>query len=165
MKRNHLRYLTQGAIIAALYVLFTYISSIIGLSSGAIQLRLSEALCLLACFTPAAIPGLYLGCLLSNILTNAIFSDIIFGSLATLIGAVGTWLLRKNPYIAAIPPILTNMIVVPLVLKCGYGLENGMVYFALTVGIGELLSCGVLGNLLYRLVLRYRKALGFDLDI
>lgn len=113
MKHKSIRYLTWGAIIAALYVLLTYLASLLGLASGVIQFRLSEALCIMACFTPAAIPGLYIGCLLSNILTGCVFWDILFGPIATLIGAVGTYLLRRNKYLAVIPPILANTLIVP----------------------------------------------------
>ena len=109
MENKSIRYLTWGAIIAALYVLLTYLASLLGLASGVIQFRLSEALCIMACFTPAAIPGLYIGCLLSNILTGCVFWDILFGPIATLIGAVGTYLLRRNKYLAVIPPILASI--------------------------------------------------------
>lgn len=164
MKHKSLRYLTHGATIAALYVLFTYLSSLMGLASGVIQFRLSEALCIFACFTPAAIPGLYVGCLLANILTNSILWDILLGPVATLIGAVGTWLLRRtqNPYLAVLPPILANMLIVPLVLKYAYAAEEAIPYLMLTVGIGEIVTCGILGVMLYYLIRRYRKPLGLD---
>ena len=165
MKHKSLRYLTHGATIAALYVLFTYLSSLMGLASGVIQFRLSEALCIFACFTPAAIPGLYVGCLLANILTNSILWDILLGPVATLIGAVGTWLLRRtqNPYLAVLPPILANMLIVPLVLKYAYAAEEAIPYLMLTVGIGEIVTCGILGVMLYYLIRRYRKPLGLDM--
>lgn len=162
MKHKSIRYLTQGAIIAALYVLLTYLASLMGLASGVIQFRLSEALCILACFTPAAIPGLYVGCLLSNILTGCVVWDILFGPLATLIGAVGTYLLRRNKYLAVLPPILANTLIVPFVLKYAYGAEEVIPYLMLTVGIGEVVTCGVLGVLLYMLVDRYKKPMGLE---
>lgn len=161
MKNKSLRYLTQGAIIAALYVALTYLANLLGLASGTIQCRLSEALCVIACFTPAAIPGLYIGCLLSNILTGCMFLDILLGPVATLIGALGTWWLRKNPYLAVIPPILANMIIVPFVLQYAYGVEDAFYFLMLTVGVGEIISCGVLGILLYHALNRYRGPLGF----
>jgi len=162
MKHKSIRYLTQGAIIAALYVLLTYLAHLMGLDSGVIQFRLSEALCVMACFTPAAIPGLYVGCLLSNILTGCVIWDIIFGSVATLIGAVGTYLLRRNKYLAVLPPILANTLIVPYVLKYAYGAPEAVPYLMLTVGIGEVVTCGVLGILLYMLVNRYKKPMGLD---
>ena len=144
--------LTMASLIAALYVMLTLLARLFGLDSGAIQLRFSEALCILPIFTPAAIPGLFAGCLLSNILAGAVVWDVIFGSLATLLGAIGTRLLRKNPYLAVIPPILANTLIIPFVLSFAYGIPGGIPYFMLTVGIGEVLSCGVLGLLLYRYI-------------
>ncbi len=162
MKHKSLLYLTQGAMIAALYVLLTYAASLLGLASGVIQFRLSEMLCILACFTPAAIPGLYVGCLLANILTGAVVWDILFGPVATLVGALGTWLLRRNPYLAVLPPIAANVVIVPMVLKYAYMAEDAIPYLMLTVGVGEVVTCGVLGILLYYVVRRYRRPLGLE---
>ena len=143
--------LTQGAMIAALYVVLTFIANLAGLASGVIQVRLSEALTILPVFTAAAVPGLAVGCVLANLLTGCAIWDVVFGSLATLIGAVGTRLLRKkSPVLAVLPPILSNIIIVPLVLQRVYGVEVGYWYLAMTVGAGEIISCGVLGLLLYR---------------
>ena len=143
--------LTQGAMIAALYVVLTFIANLAGLASGVIQVRLSEALTILPVFTAAAVPGLAVGCVLANLLTGCAIWDVVFGSLATLIGAVGTRLLRKkSPVLAVLPPILSNIIIVPLVLPRVYGVEDAYWYLAMTVGAGEIISCGVLGLLLYR---------------
>jgi len=142
--------LTLGGAVAAVYVLLTLLAAALGLASGAIQLRLSEALCVLPIFFPAAVPGLFVGCLLANLLTGAVVWDVIFGSLATLLGALGTRLLRKKPVLALLPPILANVLIVPFVLSYAYGVPDGIPYLMLTVGIGEVLSCGVLGGLLYR---------------
>lgn len=143
--------LTQGAMIAALYVVLTFIANLAGLASGVIQIRLSEALTILPVFTAAAVPGLAVGCVLANLLTGCAIWDVVFGSLATLIGAVGTRLLRKkSPVLAVLPPILSNIIIVPLVLQRVYGVEDAYWYLAMTVGAGEIISCGVLGLLLYR---------------
>lgn len=147
MKTIH--HLTRGAIIAALYVALTMVSSLLGLSSGAIQLRLSEALTILPMFTPAAIPGLFLGCALANLLTGASLLDVIFGSLATLLGALGTRFLAKSKWMGPIFPIVANTITVPLILKLAYGLPGSLWFYCLTVLIGEVLSCGVLGVILY----------------
>ena len=142
--------LTQGAMIAALYVVLTFIANLAGLASGVIQVRLSEALTILPVFTAAAVPGLAIGCVLANILTGCAIWDVVFGSLATLIGAVGTRLLRKkSPVLAVLPPILSNIIIVPLVLQRVYGVEDAYWYLAMTVGAGEIISCGILGLLLY----------------
>ena len=143
--------LTQGAMIAALYVVLTFIANLAGLASGVIQVRLSEALTILPVFTAAAVPGLAVGCVLANLLTGCAIWDVVFGSLATLIGAVGTHFLRKkSPVLAVLPPILSNIIIVPLVLQRVYGVEDAYWYLAMTVGAGEIISCGVLGLLLYR---------------
>lgn len=148
------QFITQAGIVAALYVVLTMLSNAFGLASGAIQVRVSEALCMLPIFFPAAIPGLFIGCLLSNILTGCLLWDVILGSLATLIGAVGTYYLRKKPVLAFIPPILANVIIVPIVLCKIYAIEYEvtMIYpvVMLTVFIGELISVGIFGAILYK---------------
>lgn len=159
MKKNNVLFLTHAAMIAALYVVLTFISNAFGLASGAIQIRISEALTILPYFTPAAVPGLFVGCLLSNILTGCALFDVIFGSLATLLGAIGTRILRQNKWLAPIPPIVSNMVIVPLVLTYVYEIPGGIPYFMLTVGIGEVISCGVLGLLLLSVLSRYKTKL------
>ena len=140
--------------IAAIYVALTMLSALMGLSSGAIQLRLSEAMCLLPLIFPEAIVGLTLGCALSNFITGCAVWDIVFGSVATLIGALGAYLLRRLPekyeFVATIPTVLANAIIVPFVLKWAYGIEDGYWFLFATVGIGEVLSAGVLGTFLYK---------------
>lgn len=151
MKKYRTLFITKTAIIAALYVVLTGVSATFNLDRGIIQLRLSEALTILPVFTPAAIPGLFFGCTISNFLYGALPLDVLFGSLATLIGAFGTYYIGKiSKYLAPIPPILANTVIVPLVLKYVYCLSGALPFFALTVFIGELLSCGVLGILLMR---------------
>ena len=146
MKR--VTFITHAAIIAALYVLLTLIANALGLANFAIQVRFSEALTILPLFTPAAIPGLYVGCLLSNILTGCIAWDILFGPIATLLGALGTYALRrKHPILGTLPPIAANTLIVPFVLAYAYKFEGSIPYFMLTVCIGEIISCGVLGYL------------------
>ena len=137
-----------AAVIAALYVVLTYLASAMGLASFAVQVRFSEALTILPIFTPAAIPGLFVGCVLANVLTGCALWDVIFGSLATLIGALGTFLLKKYKILATLPPIIANTIIVPFVLLNVYNLEGTYWFFALTVCLGEIISCGVLGSLL-----------------
>ncbi len=150
MKNTKVTFLTQAAIIAALYVVLTFFANALGLANYSIQVRFSEALTILPLFTPAAIPGLYAGCLLSNILTGCIAWDILFGPIATLLGALGTYFLRKkSKWLAPLPPILANTIIVPFVLAYAYRFEGSVPYFMLTVGMGEVISCGILGMLLY----------------
>lgn len=142
------RFIAKASIIAALYIVLTYIATLLGLSSQVIQLRFSEALTVLPAFTPAAIPGLFVGCLLGNIFSGCAVWDVIFGSLATLIGALGTYALKKHKYLAPVPPIVANTLIIPFVLRYAYGTPGSIGYFMLTVGAGEILSCGVLGLLL-----------------
>ena len=157
-KSNHTLLLVQVAMIAALYVVLTYIANAMGLASSAIQIRFSEALTILPYFTPAAIPGLFVGCFLSNILTGCAIPDIIFGSIATLIGALLTHRLRKCKWLAPVPPILANTLIVPFVLLYAYGIQPLWLSF-ITVGIGEVISCGVLGMLLLIVLEKYRVSL------
>ena len=179
---KQVRFLTQAAIIAALYAVLTHMQNLLvpGSATWMIQMRMSEALCVLAFFTPAAIPGLYVGCLLGNIASGCALPDIIFGPLATLIGALGTWGLSKAAsfrtskpaslfvWLSPLPPILANGIVIPPVLKYAYGV--GPVWFsAVTVTLGEVISCGIFGLVLLFALRRYRKSLfpcadGFHVD-
>ncbi|MBQ2426744.1 MAG: QueT transporter family protein, partial [Lachnospiraceae bacterium] len=108
-------------------------------------------------FTPAAIPGVFIGCLISNLLGGAVLMDIVFGSLATLIGAIGSWLLRRNRWLVSLPPILSNTLIIPWVLKFAYGSEDLVWYMMITIGIGEILAIGVLGQLLISVLAKYRK--------
>ncbi len=152
MKKQTL-YITRGAAIAALYVLLTFLSSLFGLDKGVIQFRLSEMLCILPLFLPEAVPGLFIGCIAANLITGALIGDVIFGSIATLIGAIGARLLRKIPkkliWLSTLPTVLSNAIIVPLVLKYVYEVADLIPFMMLTVGLGELVTAGILGTLLY----------------
>ena len=147
MKSKKLVFICQAAVIAALYVVLTYVFS--AFASGVIQVRVSEALTILPAFTPAAIPGLVIGCLLSNTLTGCVLLDIIFGSVATLIGALGSYALRRHTWLVPIPPIVSNMIIVPFVLRFAYGATDAFPFMMATVGAGEVISCYLLGMILY----------------
>ena len=157
MKKKNVSYLTQAAVIAALYVVLTLLANALGLANYAIQVRFSEALTILPFFTPAAIPGLFAGCILSNVLTGCVPLDILFGSLATLLGAAGTWALRRSKWLAPLPPIAANTLIVPFVLAYVYQFEGSIPYFMLTVGIGEVISCGILGTILLNVLQKYEK--------
>ena len=159
MKKNafNVKTLSMGGAIAALYVVLTFVAQAFGLASGAIQVRLSEALTILPCFTVAAVPGLTVGCVLANLLTGCAAWDVVFGSVATLIGAVGTRLLRKKPLLAWIPPVLSNAIIVPFILQYVYGVPDSFWYLMLTVGAGEVIACGVLGLLFYKALAKMPK--------
>ena len=165
MKNKKVLIITQAAAIAAIYVILTYIASAFGLANYAIQVRFSEALTILPYFTPVAIPGLFVGCLISNILTGCMPLDVIFGSLATLLGAIGTHLLRRLSdrvlikWLTPLPPIIANTLIVPYVLAYVYHFEGSIPYFMLTVGIGEVISCGILGLLLLFSLQKYEATL------
>lgn len=143
------RAMTRGALIAALYVGLSYVSTIFGLSSGAIQFRISEMLCILPVFFPEAVGGLFIGCMLSNIISGCVLWDIIIGSLATLIGAIGARLLSglpaKHRWLATLPNFISNATIVPLVLIYAYGVTDGYLVLMISVGIGEAV-CGVIGG-------------------
>lgn len=149
IKSRSLRFIVQSAIIAAIYITITLI--IAPISSGLTQLRVSEALTLLPCFTPAAIPGLFVGCFLANLITGAFWLDIIFGSLATLVAAILTYFIYKyinaplNKWLAPLPPVIVNAFVVGWILFAVY--DVGVPYWqcAVSVGIGQFLACYALG--------------------
>ena len=145
--KNSLAYICEASAIAALY---TAITVAIGpLGSAAIQCRIPEAMCILPIFTPAAIPGLTIGCLISNIATGCLWQDVLFGSLATLIGAIGARMLRRIWWLTPLPTVVANTLIVPFVLAYAYHAPEGVPFLMLTVGIGEVISAYVLGILLY----------------
>ncbi|WP_249300631.1 QueT transporter family protein [Qiania dongpingensis] len=144
----------QGALIAAIYVVLTL--AFAPVAFGPIQFRISEALVILPYFTPAAVPGVFVGCLLSNILGSGMMLDIVFGSLATLIGAVLSYLLRRHKFLVCVPPILSNVLIIPWVLRYAYGAPEMIPYLMFTVGIGEVLAIGGLGNILLLALEKYR---------
>ena len=158
MKNKSVLFMAQAAMIAAIYVVLTIVFA--PFSFGEVQVRIAEALTILPVFTPAAIPGLFIGCLIGNILGGALLPDIIFGSLATLIGALFTYLLRKrSKFLAPLPPILANIVVVPFVLRYAYGVLLPIPFTMLTVGIGEIISCGILGMIEYTALHKYQYIL------
>ena len=159
MDIRKLRKLAQAAIIAALYVALTVIFAPIGF--GEIQVIISEALTILPVFSSSAIGGRFVGCILGNLFVGAILPDVIFGSIATLIGAMGTYALRNKPvYIAVLPPIISNMCIVPLILRFAYQVDLPIWMMMLTVGAGEVISCGLLGILLYQGVKSHFNKIG-----
>lgn len=156
MKNKRVTYLTQAAMIAALYVVLTFVFAPI--SFGEIQVRISEILTVLPIFSPAAIPGLFVGCFLGNILGGAILPDVVFGSIATLLGALGTYYLRKQlKVLALLPPVIANICVVPFVLRYAYGVALPIPFLMLTVGVGEVISCELLGNVLVAVLSKYKN--------
>ncbi len=160
-KKHPAAFLAQAGVIAALYVVLTCLAAGFDLASGAIQVRISEALTVLPFFTPAAVPGLIVGCLLANTITGAVIPDIVFGTIATAIGAVGTLLLKKHSFLCTLPPVLSNALIIPFVLRYAYGIPGSIPFFALTVGAGEVISCCLLGSILLHALLPVRKVI-FD---
>ena len=158
MKNRGVLFITQAALIPAVYVVLTLLFAPI--SFGEIQVRIAEALTILPLFTPAAIPGLFVGCIIGNLIGGALPPDVIFGSLATLIGAFGTYLLRKrNPILCTLPPIISNTLIIPLILRFAYGIPLSIPFLMFTVGLGEVASCLGLGVVLYFLLQRYRQVI------
>ena len=167
--RKKTRYLTQAAIIAALYAVLTHLQNILlpGSATWAIQCRLSEALCVFAFFTPAAIPGLSVGCLLFNItFAAALPLDWVVGSLATLLAAAAMWYargltLRGYPLLGMLMPALTNAVLVGWELTVYIG--GGFALNALYVALGELIVLLTLGSLLLRVIQKSSLFKGFFL--
>lgn len=165
MRDKKVIWITQAAVIAAIYFVMTMFVAEIGLANSTVQFRLSESLCILPYYTPAAIPGLWIGCLISNLaVPGANIYDVAFGSLATLIGAFGTYALRKHRNLCMIPPVLANALIVPFILIFAYKIPAVMFHGVnitymlnfLTVGLGELVSVCVLGGILLRAFEKYR---------
>ena len=146
-RNKRILFLCRGALVAALYVALTFLSRLLGLDSGVIQVRFSEMLCILPIFMPSSILGLTVGCFLSNLLVGAHWLDILIGPLATLIGAFGTYLLRRIKWLAPLPAVLSNALIIPFVLSFAYGVEGAIPLLMLTVGIGEIISIYGLGGI------------------
>ena len=158
MHSKKIRSLTTGAMIAALYVVLTYVSHMFGLASGAIQVRLSEALTVLPYFTPAAIPGLFVGCILSNLLTGCAVWDIVFGSVATLIGAIAASLLKnRSKWLSPVPNIISNSVIIPFILIYVYGLKEAYYIHLISVFLGETVSGGILGMILFFVLEKHKN--------
>ena len=155
-------FISQAAVIAAVYTVLTVVAAGFNLASGMIQVRFSEALTILPFFTPAAIPGLAIGCLLSNLITGCMLPDVIFGSLATLLGAVGSWYLRKSKLLVTIPPVVSNCLIIPFILTYVYEIPGGIPLQMLTVGAGEVISCMILGSALLHALLPVKHYLSLE---
>lgn len=148
MQNKKILFMTQAALIAAIYTVLTLMIATVNLASGAIQFRISEALCVLPFFTPAAVPGVIIGCFLSNIFIGSALPDIVFGTLATAIGAFASYKLRGNRFLVTLPPVIANMLIIPFVLTYAYKIPGGIPFQMLTVGAGEVIACVVLGSVL-----------------
>lgn len=150
--------IVQAAMIASIYIALTLIAAGFDLASGAVQVRFSECLTVLPYYTPAAIPGLIIGCLLANFMTGSIMLDVIFGTVATAIGAYASYYVARNGFPEGRPfinrllvsfcPVIANSIIIPLVLTYGYGLPGGLIMQGISVGIGEVIACVIFGQIL-----------------
>lgn len=152
-------FVAQAGIIAALYVVLTVFAAGFDLASGAVQVRISEALTVLPVFTPAAVPGLFIGCVLANLITGSAIYDVVFGSLITLAAAAVTRLLRNEKFIYTVPPVLFNALGVPVILVLAYGVNTAYPFLVLTVGAGEAISVFGFGFALKKILGRYRNTL------
>ncbi len=166
MRDKKVRFIVQAAMIAAIYVVLTMFVNAFSLASGTVQIRVSEALTILPYFTSAAIPGLGIGCLLANFLTGAPIYDVVFGSLATLLGACGTYLLRKHKFLCTLSPVLANVLIIPFVLRYAYGLvmefggyDLSIPFYMLTIGTGEIICCCVIGTILMNALAKVRNVI------
>ena len=151
------KYLAKAGIIGALYAVLTIVLAPI--SFGMFQCRIAEALCVLPCLSGAAVPGLFLGCLAANLITGAPVYDVIFGSIATLLGAWGTLLLSRrkvSKFLLPLPTVLCNAVIVGLVLRYAYQVEAPLALIMLLVGAGEAVACYLLGLPLLKLLQQSR---------
>lgn len=155
VQQSRIGFVVQGAVIAALYVVLTVVFAPI--SFGPMQVRIAEAMTIFPLFTRAAIPGLFLGCMLANLFGDAMILDVIFGSIATLIGAAGGYLLRRNRWLVPVPTVLANTVIIPFVLQRAYGIELPYWLLAVYIAVGEVIGCYFLGELFATVLLRYKK--------
>ena len=144
--------IVHAAAIAAIYVVLTLVFAPI--SYGVMQIRIAEALTILPLFTPEAVPGLFIGCLIANILGGGVMIDVIFGSLATLLGAVFGYLLRFNRWLVPIPAVLSNTLIIPFILFYGYGVKMSIPVMMGYIAVGEIVGCYVLGEMLATVFLK-----------
>lgn len=155
------KYLVQASVIAAIYVVLAQVFGFMGF--GPIQFRIAEALTILPFFTPAAIPGVFIGCLLANILYGGVILDVVVGSLTTLVAAYMSYKLRKNKWLVPVPPILLNAAIIPFVLKYGYGLPDTIPFMVVTIFVGQFIVVGIVGMVFLQALLPIRHKL-FDQD-
>ena len=154
MKKKTTKYVLQGAIIAAVYAVLTIVLAPI--SYGPMQVRISEALTVLPVFTPAAIPGLFVGCFVANMVGPYGAIDMICGSIATLIAALLTYKLRNNTWLAPLPPVVLNGVIIGGMLHFAYGVPNLPACMA-WVAVGEAIACYAIGVPLIKLLGRYKN--------
>jgi len=161
-RKDKILKIAQGGIIAALYVVLTVFAKSVNLADGVIQCRFSEILTVLPFFTSAAIPGVPLGCLIANLIIGGNPVDVIFGTLATLLGCLGTYALRKHKFLCTFPPVIANALIVPFILRYAYGVEDTIPFLIMTVGAGELIMCVIVGSIFIQALIPGRKVVFHD---
>lgn len=149
------KFLMQAAIISAIYATMTIL--LMPFSYGVMQVRVSEALTILPYFTPAAIPGLFIGCLVSNLVGPYGIMDMVLGSGATLIAAAGSYFLRSKPLLVPLPPVIANGIIIGGMLYYAYAVPMPLIACVLWVAAGELIACYAIGYPLLRYLMKYKK--------
>lgn len=165
MNKSKAKILCRGAVIAALYVVLTEISAMCGLANLSPQCRLGEALTILPLMFPEAVVGLTVGCLVANLLSGAVIYDVLFGTLATLLGALGCRCIARfwrgngivRMVVATFPNVLANTLIVPLILRYAYHLEDAFLLLAVGVAAGELLSGTLFGTVLGSALSRFLR--------
>ena len=157
MKKSKINFICSAAMIAALYVVLVFLFQPI--SFGGVQCRIAESLTILPYFTSSAVPGLSIGCLIANILGGADILDIIFGTFATTLGAILSYLLRKNKWLVPLPPILANTFIIPMVLKYAYMETTPLLLLGVSIFAGEVISAGILGMVLLFALNKYKHVI------
>ena len=149
------KFIIQAAVIAAIYAVLTMLLA--PLSYGFMQVRVSEALTILPYFTPAAIPGLFIGCLVSNLLSPYGMLDVVLGSGATLLAAVGSYMLRSKPILVPLPPVIANAVIIGSMLHFAYGIPVNLFAIMGWIALGELIACYLIGYPLLRYLRKYKR--------
>ncbi|MEL7657939.1 MAG: QueT transporter family protein [Bacillota bacterium] len=149
------KFLIQAAVIAAVYATLTIL--LMPFSYGVMQVRISEALTILPYFTPAAIPGLFIGCLVSNMVGPYGIMDMVFGSSATLLAAIGYYYLRSRPILVPLPPVIANGVIIGAMLYYVYSVPMPLIACILWVAAGELIACYAIGYPLLKILKKYKK--------
>lgn len=151
------RFLVQASLIAAIYTALCLILHPISFGFAGIELRVSEALTLMPVIMPAAVPGLFIGCLLANLLGGATMLDVVFGSLTTLVAAVLTRKCRNRPVLAAFWPVILNAVVIGALLRYAYGVAMPLWLCMVSIGAGQAVACYALGLPMMRMMRRLPK--------
>lgn len=153
-RSRKVQFLIQAAVIAAVYAALTL--ALAPFAYGVMQIRVSEALTILPLFTPAAVPGLFVGCILANLIGPYGILDVISGSIATLLAAVVSYKLRHHKMLVPLPPVIANALIVGLMLPYVYQVPIAPALSILWVGIGEAIACYGLGLPLMKLLEKYK---------